>query len=273
MSHTLDHHAPIDLWRRVAITLAALLVIDLMARIPLPGINLAFLMQPNAMRGGFFGALAENNAWARLSIGALNITPIFAAFFIFELWRTISGKMYGGDLAVPNQARVLQCIVGAALLLAAFQAWGIAVALEQIQPGRGRPLVTAPGLEFRLAMVACLVGATAVVAWLMTIISRDGIGSGLWILFAAATLHQWPAGAAQVYELSRNGAISSAMIWIFLALIVAATALLVALSLGRPSWGCISITPGCSACASCGATTPQDLPKPFRPMLREVGGM
>ncbi len=217
-----------DARRRIAITIAALLVIDVMGRVPLPGIDFSRLLGSHS-HGGVFGPLAESSMWARLSIGALNITPLFSAFLLFELWRTVSGKFYGGDLGGPEQPQILRWIVAAALVMAAFQAWGIATALEHIRPTpRGR-LIAEPGLAFRLSIVASLVGATAVIAWLMTVITRHGVGSGLWILFASSIVHQFGTSAVQFYELHRAGAIAPTSSLLFLGFCAAAVALLVAL--------------------------------------------
>ncbi len=237
MSEVLGRAISSDLWRRIGFTVAALLVVDVMSQIPLPGINLEALLPTDGARGRVFGSLAADPAWARLSIGALNVWPLLSAFFLFELWRTVSGQAYGGDLAGPSQPRVVRWIVFGALVMAAFQAWGVAQALEQIRPPASGQLVLQPGLAFRLSTVATFVGATAVMAWLMSVITRHGVGSGLWILFASLTVHQLLLNAAQLYELYRTGAIAPLPMLLLLGFFGGATALLAAVDRAQDSQG------------------------------------
>jgi preprotein translocase subunit SecY len=183
-----------ELTVRLAITLGALAAYRLGAHLPLPGINgtaLASLYQ-----GG-----APAAAFERISIVALGVTPIVTAFVFTEGGRLLSGRQDARTGTSEDNARTLapHVLVGA-LLLAAVQAWGVGGGLEA-----AGWLVAEPGLSFRLTVVATLVASTAMFVWLATMISRYGVGSGMWVLLLAPQLSGLPQQAYAIVEAVRVG--------------------------------------------------------------------
>ena len=159
-----------DLLRRAGITLAALAVYWVGCWIPLPGIDIAPLTGPTP---------THNTALARLSTMALGMTPVLSAFMLLEVLM-IAFPSFRRWTAEPMRRQTLNTwATVVALLLAALQAAGIANALEQI-PG----LVSNPGTSFLAGVIATLVAATALLAWLASVITRYGIGHGFWLLVA-----------------------------------------------------------------------------------------
>ena len=176
-----------DAARRVAITLAALIVLKVGSLVPLPG-----LVSPSE--------LWATNAINRVSIFALHVWPLLSAAILFEIWRTFAIDF---DAQAPPTQYALRVIRAIALGFAALQAYGLAIGIEQVPR-----LVADPGWGFRLTTVIVLVAATALISWLADLVKRDGVGSGL-LLFAAVALVEPIVSQAQTWrQFLQAGAVS-----------------------------------------------------------------
>src|SRR5262249_51565600 len=149
--------------------------------------------------------------------------------------RLLSSRFNVWAGATPENTRRLERYAyRGAVLLAAVQAYGIAIGLEATPD-----IVDEPGLAFRASIVATLVAGAACLLWLATMISRHGLGSGIWLLLLASQLVGLPRLVVMILELLRNGVMPTAVPITLLAAAVAAVALLVVLGLalkrlGRP---------------------------------------
>src|SRR6202035_49500 len=128
-----------ELKKRIYFTVGALLVYRLGTYIPLPGIDPAAWEQIFQTQAG--GAIH------RMAIFALNIMPYISASIIIQLMTTVSStletlKKEGeqGRKTINQYTRYLTVV------LAAFQAYGIAIGLEGASN-----VVTDPGIFFRLS--------------------------------------------------------------------------------------------------------------------------
>ncbi len=220
-----------DVRRRIAFTLAALVVLRVGAFIPLPGLDPAQLAQlMTARSGGSLGtfSLASGGAVERLSIFALGISPIITAWLIVELVMLavprLRARRAAGQL---DPSDINQWLRSLALALAAVQALGIAIGLQSITGSSGgarAPLVPEPGLAFRAGVVVSLVAATVFLIWLSEQITKRGVGNGLSVMLMAISVVGLTRTAAAIYATWQAGAINSAE----LIATVAGAALLVA---------------------------------------------
>lgn len=159
--------------RRLAVTFAVLALYRVGSNVPLPGIDAALLYAQAPMRGS--GAYI-----GLVSIMTLGMTPLLSALILVEMTKTF-WPGFCAWAAVPRKAhRIEIAAVAGALLIAALQAGGLALALEQVVG-----LVPEPGFGFRAGVVVSLMAAMAVLIWLAAVISQHGIGHGFWILLAA----------------------------------------------------------------------------------------
>lgn len=212
--------APAGWPRRIAITIAVLAVYRLASLIPAPGINPDALSDSSAISPGFA-------AISYVSMLAIGLTPAFSVYALFEFaklafedvrdWGTDSTK------GAVNRERGLAVVI---LLLAAFQAYGVAVALSAVSSaGPARPLVIEPGTAFNVGFIWSNVAGTALMLWLASIITRHGIGSGFWMLFLFPSFMAFFALPAEIVERTRIGEMPSGLsvvIAAVLALIAAA---------------------------------------------------
>ena len=204
---------------RLAVTLGALAICRLGTHLPLAGIDQAALA--NLYRGSGSALAVE-----RISVFSLGVTPIISTLLLVEVARLASSRFNdwaGATLA--NARRVDHYVLIGSLLLAAMQGYGIATGLEE-----ARNLVDELGPEFRLMVVTTLVAATALLVWLAALISRHGLGSGVWILLLSPYLAGLPGLALPVYEAVHSGIMSVAGLVAVLAYVLIALATVAALA-------------------------------------------
>jgi preprotein translocase subunit SecY len=203
---------------RLAVTLGALAIYRLGTHLPLAGIDQTALA--NLFRGSSSALAVE-----RVSIFALGVSPILSALLVIEFARLASERFNDWAGATPNARRVDHYVLIGSLLLAALQGYGVATALE-----RAKNLVDAPGPQFQLNVVATFVAATALLVWLAVLISRYGVGSGVWILVLAPYLASLPGVALSVYEAVHSGVMSQAGLVAVLVYVLVALATVAALA-------------------------------------------
>jgi len=158
--------------RRIAVTLLALLVYRLGCWIPLPGIDVGTLL-----RGGEAGRLGLG--FERVSLMALGFLPMLSALMFLETAMIVCPRFRRWAAEPVNHGRLTGWTNTAALGFAAVQASGLAGAFEDI-----KTLVPEPGPLFRVGIVVTVVSVTATLIWLASLITRYGIGHGVWILIA-----------------------------------------------------------------------------------------
>lgn len=205
-----------DTLRRVLFTLGALLAYRFGCHIPLPGIDTAELRN-----------LSANLSIDNVSLFALGVTPILSALLIVELIKLLIPPLGRWEAADARNARLLQNVIyGLALLLAVFQAYGVANGLYGIPR-----LISEPGWEPYIA--GSMVAGTMLLGWLGDRISRQGIGSGFWLLAITPTLLKLPVVAAVGVEGWRQGVASADVLAMALVFVVVAVALVATLGSAR----------------------------------------
>jgi preprotein translocase subunit SecY len=210
-----------ELSRRVWFTLGALFVYRLGTFIPVPGIDPAalasFFHLPYFGVGETFGA---NRGVHRIAIFALGITPYLTAAIIVQLATIASSRLRSlRDRGEAGRRSIVGFTLCLTVALAAFQAFGVALALESIPN-----FLVEPGWLFRTSAVASLVGGTMFLVWLSEQITARGIGNGLVVLLIVAVALDVPAGLAEILEFGRQGYLSSNQIAALLVTPIAVTA-------------------------------------------------
>ena len=207
-----------ELKKRIWFTLGALLIYRLGTYIPIPGINptaLAEVFRQN--QSGLLGMfdMFSGGAVGRMAIFALNIMPYISASIIIQLLTTVSPHLEQLKKEGEQGRRQMnQYTRYGTVLLAALQAYGIAVGLE----GAGN-VVLEPGIFFRITTVITLVGGTIFLMWLGEQITARGVGNGISLIIFAGIVARLPHAVLGTLELGRTGSMSTGLI---LALIVMA---------------------------------------------------
>jgi preprotein translocase subunit SecY len=181
-----------ELARRIAITVGALLVYRLGSYIPLPGVSTQVALQLPASVG-------------RISILSLSVIPYLSGAIMIQLvalvWRRLSAIERSGE---AGRRRIARYTLILTLLIAAFQAFGVASAMQNI-----RALVGEPGGWFLASASASMVGGVFFLIWLSEQITRHGIGNGLAVILSAGIITSLPGEFVGSLELMRQGAFSA----------------------------------------------------------------
>src|SRR5512134_3882640 len=192
-----------ELKKRIWFTLGALIVYRLGTYIPIPGINpqaLAdvFRQQQSGLLGMF--DMFSGGAVGRMAIFALNIMPYISASIIIQLMTTVSPHLEQlKKEGESGRKKINQYTRYGTVLIAALQAYGIAVGLE----GQGS-IVLDPGLFFRASTVITLTGGTIFLMWLGEQITSRGIGNGISLIIFAGIVAELPRALAGTLELGRT---------------------------------------------------------------------
>ena len=218
-----------DLLRRVAITLTILALYQLGRFIPATGINAEFSFAANGANPAYAFDLTPT-----LSHFALGVTPLFSLLLLAEVFKLAFSDVRGWAME-SRRTRYLgnKVLTVAALMLAAFQAYGLSTGLEALQSGYGvretLPLLE-PGGSFRMTYVASIVTGTALAIWLADQITRHGVGSGFWFLFLLPSLLTLAMTPTRMLSHLAIGDVSTASVVALLAVLAASAAAVVILT-------------------------------------------
>ena len=201
-----------ELKRRLWFTLGALLVYRLGTYVPVPGVDAGVMGEILRQHGGGILGMFDmftGGALGRMTVFALNIMPYISASIIIQLMtaavpalETLKKEGESGRKKINQYTRYLT------VLIAIFQAYGIAVGLESMRGNFG-PAVGEPGMFFRVSCVITLVGGTMFLMWLGEQITARGVGNGISLIIFAGIVANLPTTVVQTLELSRTGALST----------------------------------------------------------------
>jgi len=225
-----------ELRRRLLFLLGALLVFRIGAFIPVPGIDpqalaLLFEQQQGTILDMF--NMFSGGALKRLSVFALSVMPYISASIIIQLLSAVSPKL--GELKKEGESgrrTLTKYTRNLTVLLAAFQGFGIAVALEGQRIG-GIPVVVEAGWTFRIVASLTLVTGTMFLMWLGEQITERGIGNGISMLIFSGIVVGLPQAIGGTLELARTGELHALTVLFLVVLAVSVTAFVVFVERGQ----------------------------------------
>jgi preprotein translocase subunit SecY len=206
-----------ELKNRIMFTLMALIVARLGTYIPMPGIDPSELARElQQQQGGLlemFNMLA-GGAIQRMAIFSLGIMPYISSSIIIQLMTTVSPQLEAlKKEGEAGRKQINQYTRYGTVLLAALQAYGIAIGLEH-----WGNVVIAQGMFFRLSTVITLTGGTIFLMWLGEQITARGVGNGISLIIFAGIVARFPTYIFQGFEAGRTGAMSPG--WLFALVII-----------------------------------------------------
>jgi preprotein translocase subunit SecY len=199
-----------ELKQRILFVLGALVVFRVGAHIPVPGIDpaaLALLFEQTKGTILDMFNMFSGGALGRLSVFALGIMPYISASIIIQLLSSVMPKLE--QLKKEGEAgrrKISQYTRQLTLVLATFQATGIAVALQQQRIGNVSVVID-PGPLFMITAVVTLVTGTMFLMWLGEQVTERGIGNGISIIIFAGIVAGLPRAVAGTLELASTGEI------------------------------------------------------------------
>jgi preprotein translocase subunit SecY len=212
-----------ELQARILFALGLLCIYRLGTYIPMPGIDPVQLQQfIEQTQSGILGVfnMFAGGAVGRMAIFALGIMPYISASIIMQLMTSMVPELERlKKEGEQGRRKINQYTRYGTVLLAAVQAYGIAIGLE------GQGLATDPGWFFRASTVITLVGGTMFLMWLGEQITARGIGNGISLIIYTGIVAELPRALAQFFELGRTGQLAAGII---IAVLIGAVAVIAA---------------------------------------------
>ena len=226
-----------ELRNRLLVVLIALAVFRFGTFIPVPGINPNALLQlMDQQRGTIVDMfnMFSGGALGRFSIFALGIMPYISAAIIMQLMSHAVPQLQ--QLRKEGEAgrrKITQYTRYFTVVLALFQSFGVAAALQSQSAGAGLPVVIIPGPGFLFSAVVTLTAGTVFLMWLGEQVTERGIGNGISIIIFAGIVAGLPAAIGSTLELARTGELSEIAVLFLLVLAFAITAFVVFVERGQ----------------------------------------
>ncbi|GBQ81814.1 preprotein translocase subunit SecY [Acetobacter malorum] len=210
-----------ELKKRIWFTLGALIIYRLGTYIPVPGVDATVMGQLLAQhQGGILGMfnMFTGGALGRMTVFALNIMPYISASIIVQLMSTAIPSLEAlKKEGEQGRKKLNQYTRYLTVFIALFQAYGIAVGLENMHSAAGSAVVT-PGVFFLVSCVITLVGGTMFLMWLGEQITSRGVGNGISLIIFAGIVANLPHAMASLFQLGYTGALSPFFVLVFLVL-------------------------------------------------------
>jgi preprotein translocase subunit SecY len=218
-----------ELRQRIFFVIAALVVFRLGSFIPVPGVNpeaMSNLVNGNGLMDMF--NMFSGGALSRFSVFALGVIPYISASIVFQMMGSVIPSLQGLRKEGESGKRKMTMYTRYATVgLAAFQSFGIAVALQgQVAQG-GAPVVYTPGFGFIMSSVVGLTAGTMFLMWLGEQMTERGIGNGISLLIFAGIVAGLPGAVVHTLGMASNGELTVLKLLMVVVLVLATTAFVV----------------------------------------------
>jgi preprotein translocase subunit SecY len=225
-----------ELRQRLLFVFGALLVFRVGTFVPVPGVNpealsILFDQQQGTILDMF--NMFSGGALERASLFALGIMPYISASIIMQLMSAVIPKLEQlKKEGESGRRKITQYTRYGTVLLATFQAVGIAAALQTQQAGGMSVVIhTGPGFIFTAAL--SLVTGTMFLMWLGEQITERGIGNGISLIIFAGIVAGLPAAIGGTLELVNTGEMNPLSVLVLFMLAIAVTAFVVFVERGQ----------------------------------------
>ncbi len=199
-----------DLQGRILFAIGLLIVYRIGTYIPVPGVDAVRLQQFFASQSEGLGGMLNmftGGAVGRMAIFSLGIMPYISSSIIVQLMTSMVPSLAAlKKEGESGRKKINQYTRYGTVLLATFQAYGLAVGLE------AENMAHDPGWAFRIGVIITLVGGTMFLMWLGEQITARGIGNGISLIIFTGIVAQMPGAVARFLTQGRTGAISPAVI-------------------------------------------------------------
>ena len=209
-----------ELRNRVLFTLIMLVLVRIGAAITCPGVNASVIQhwfenQVNSQSGGSIAALFNifsGGALENCAVFSLGVMPYISASIMLQLLTAVIPQL--GKLAKEDGGRqkIMQYTRYVTIALCIFQGYLLALSFEN--PGSnpflsgivdtinklGIPLVSDPGIAFRVVAVFTLTAGTMFLMWLGDQITDRGIGNGMSLIITVGIVARLPAALVQAWH-------------------------------------------------------------------------
>ena len=199
-----------ELRQRILFVIGALVVFRLGSFVPVPGVNpdaMTSLVHGNGLMDMF--NMFSGGALERFSVFALGVIPYISASIVFQMMGSVVPSLMAlRKEGEAGKRKMTMYTRYATVGLAAFQSFGIAVALQGQVAAGGAPVVFTPGPGFILSAVIGLTAGTMLLTWLGEQMTERGVGNGISLLIFAGIVAGLPGAVVQTFGMANNGELS-----------------------------------------------------------------
>jgi preprotein translocase subunit SecY len=220
-----------ELKQRILFLIAALIVYRLGSYIPVPGTNPEAMARLFEKQGGIIDMfnMFSGGALSRFSVFALGVVPYISASIIVQMFASVIPSLQTlRKEGESGRRKMTQYTRYGTVLLASFQAFGVAMALQN----QG-DVVYSPGPGFIFASVVGLTAGTMFLMWLGEQMTERGVGNGISMLIFAGIVAGLPAAVAHTLGMANQGELSPLKVIAVLAIVVLVTAFVVFVERGQ----------------------------------------
>ena len=218
-----------ELKDKILFTLLMMLIYRLGSHITVPGVDVVTLQERTAQYSntflGFYDLFVGGNI-SRATIFALGIMPYISASIMFQLlsavFPTVQKLQREGE---QGRKKLTQWTRYTTVLLCAVQAFGYASFLQTLG------VVNSPGMGFIVTTLIVLTVGGVFVMWMGEQITERGVGNGMSLMILFSIIQSFPATVAGVTESIQNEQMSLFGLIILVAMMVAITAGVVAMTM------------------------------------------
>jgi preprotein translocase subunit SecY len=220
-----------ELKQRLLFVLGAIIVFRIGTFIPVPGVDpVALASMFEQQRGTILDMfnMFSGGALERFSVFAIGIMPYISASIIIQLLTVVSPKLEQlKKEGETGRRKITQYTRYGTLILATFQATGVAIALEN------QNVVIESGFAFRITAAVSLVAGTLFLMWLGEQITERGIGNGISMIIFAGIVAGLPAAIGGTLELARTGQLHMLTVLLLFTIVLIVTGLVVFVERGQ----------------------------------------
>ncbi|MFA5590239.1 MAG: preprotein translocase subunit SecY [Lysobacteraceae bacterium] len=226
-----------ELRQRLLFVLGALIIYRLGTYLPVPGVDseamLRFMEQQQGTIVDMFN-MFSGGALERFSLFALNVMPYISASIIVQMASQIFPSLQAlKKEGESGRRKITQYTRIGTILLAVFQSYGVAYALQSQGGGTGMDIVMAPGPGFLFTAVISLTAGTMFLMWLGEQVTERGVGNGISLIIFAGIVAGLPSAVIGTLELTRNGELSAFAVLAVFVIVLAITAFVVFVEMGQ----------------------------------------
>ncbi|MEP7185160.1 MAG: preprotein translocase subunit SecY [Rhodanobacter sp.] len=218
-----------ELRQRIFFVIGALMVFRLGSFIPVPGVNpeaMTSLVNGNGLMDMF--NMFSGGALARFSVFALGVIPYISASIVFQMMGSVIPSLQAlRKEGEAGKRKMTMYTRYATVGLAAFQSFGIAMALQGQVAAGGAPVVYTPGVGFILSSVVGLTAGTMFLMWLGEQMTERGVGNGISLLIFAGIVAGLPGAVVHTLGMASNGELSLIKLLMVFGLALSVTAFVV----------------------------------------------
>ena len=225
-----------ELWSRIGFVLGAFIVYRIGTHIPVPGVDpiaiAAFFEQAET---GIFDVLNlfSGGALQRLSLMALGVMPYISASIIMQMLTAVEPRLKQvKQEGEAGRRKIQKWTRYATVVLATFQAFGVASAAQSMQVNGG-PVLLIGGLQFTIVCVLALVAGTMFLVWLGEQITDRGIGNGMSLIIFAGIVAGLPSAVGGTFNMVQNGDLQPLFLMILFAGVIVVTGFVVFVERGQ----------------------------------------